>query len=152
MPPRGWSGALAAAVLPEGAADRLRRQMFRMNSVVSERLCFKYFRQMHFPETCFPDICTHADTICHFGGGHVFCFEYNRQDVVVCAESLGFRIYKRKGLGCISFTASVPCHIINSKVKHACLNHSALCHTCLERYTLDLEQPVSSCGCLQQLS
>lgn len=83
-------------------------------------------------EICFPNICTHADIIYLSGGGHVFCFEYNRQDVVVCAESLGFRIYKRKGLGCISFTVSVPYHITNNKVRHASLNHNALCCARLE--------------------
>lgn len=60
-------------------------------------------------EICFPNACTYADVIYRFRGGHVFCFESSRQDVAVCAGSLGFRIYKRKGLGSIAFTASVPC-------------------------------------------
>lgn len=41
-------------------------------------------------------------------------------------------MYRRRGLGCIGFTAGVPCHIINSKVTHTCLNE-ALCCVCLEQ-------------------
>lgn len=100
-PPRGWSRAPAPAVPPGGTADGLRRQTdgqtLGANGVVSQRLRFECFKRTQCLKFASLMLAPVLITVYRLGGGHVFCFEQDRQEAAVCAETLGFRIRKRKG-------------------------------------------------------